>query len=177
LLESGKLKDIFNNPEEFVSNASVIIKEKKIKMEIKTAAYKKTRDVYSDEIFEPELQSYKNNVTESERSVYDKVLCDNPSERSFAHALSGDMQVNVFCKLPQKYYVGTPLGDYRPDWAIIYQRRRVAGKIENKLYLVRETKFGYSDIRETIKHFKEVGDLDYCVVSSYDDFKQTLPAQ
>jgi len=192
LLESGKLKDIFNNPEEFVSNASVIIKEKKIKMEIKTATYKKTRDVYSDEIFEPELQSYKNNVTESERSVYDKVLCDNPSERSFAHALSGDMQVNVFCKLPQKYYVGTPLGDYRPDWAIIYQRRRVAGKIENKLYLVRETKFGYSDIRETrksipedeqakidcaIKHFKEVGDLDYCVVSSYDDFKQTLPAQ
>ncbi|VVC03588.1 Type III restriction enzyme, res subunit [Candidatus Burarchaeum australiense] len=191
LLESGKLKDIFNNPEEFVSRASAIIREKKIKMEIKTAAYRKTKETYPDEIFESEVSSYKNNVIDSNRSVYDKVLCDNPSERTFAQDMTQDEQVNVFCKLPQDYYVGTPTGNYRPDWAIIYQRRRVAGKLENKLYLVRETKFGYSDIRGTrksvpedeqdkidcaLKHFKEVGGLDYCKVDSYEDFKQTLPS-
>jgi type III restriction enzyme len=190
LLESGKLKDAFNNPEEFVSKAAAIIKEKKTKMEIKTASYEKTHDKYSDEVFESEVSSYKSNALESRNSVYDKVLCDNPSERKFAENLTTDTQVNVFCKLPQDYYVSTPIGNYRPDWAIIYQRKRVAGLLEKKLYLVRETKFGYSDIRGTrksvpedeqdkincaLKHFEKVGGLDYREVGSYDEFKQTLP--
>lgn len=190
LLESGKLKDAFNNPEEFVSKAATIIKEKKIKMEIKSAKYSKTSDKYSDEVFEPEVSSYKSNALDSSRSVYDKVLCDNPSERKFAEGLDTNDQVNVFCKLPQDYYVNTPTGNYRPDWAIIYQMVRIGGLMERKLYLVRETKFGYSDIRGTrksvpedeqdkiecaIKHFQEVSGLDYRVVGSYDEFKQTLP--
>ena len=191
LIKSEKLNSIFNNPEEFVSRASTIIKERKIKMEIKTSSYRKTNETYSNEIFEPEVSSYKNNVVESNSSVYDNVLCDNPSERTFAQDMTNDEQVNVFCKLPQDYYVSTPTGNYRPDWAIIYQRHRVAGKVERKLYLVRETKFGYSDIRGTrksipedeqykidcaLKHFKELGGLDYRVVGSYDEFRQNLPS-
>ncbi|VVB65824.1 Type III restriction enzyme, res subunit [Candidatus Gugararchaeum adminiculabundum] len=193
LVESGKLRDIFNNPEEFVSKAATIIKEKKIKMEIKTATYHKTKEAYLDSIFGAEVSSYKTNVVESERSVYDKVLCDNPSERTFAQDMTKDEQVNVFCKLPQNYYIQTPTGPYRPDWAVIFQRARVAdsGRIENKLYLVRETKFGYSDIRGirksvpedeqdkidcAEKHFKEISGIDFKWVSSYDDFKEKLPA-
>lgn len=139
----------------------------------------------------PEVSTYKTNVIDTSRSVYDKVICDNPSEQQFAQDLEGDGQVNVFCKLPQKYYVGTPTGNYRPDWAVIYQRKRIAGKIENKLYLVRETKFGYLAIQGTkksipqdeldkidcaLRHFKEVGGLDFKTVMNYDDFRQTLPA-
>lgn len=190
LLDSSKIADIFNNPEEFVSKASAIINERKIKMEIRNSKYQKTSETYPDELFAPEVPSYKTNVMESKNSVYDKVLCDNPSERRFANDLTNDEQVNVFCKLPQNYYINTPTGNYRPDWAIIFQRRRVAGKIENKLYLVRETKFGYSDIKGTkksipedeqdkidcaIKHFAEIGGADFKVVQSYDEFKETLP--
>ncbi len=189
LLESGKLRDSFNNPEEFVSKVATIVKENKIRREIKTSKYRKTEERYSDEIFEKEVSTYKTDVLESERSVYDKVICDNPSERQFAQDLTQDEQVNVFCKLPQNYKVGTPTGNYQPDWAVIYQRRRVAGKIENKLYLVRETKFGYSSIQGTrksipqdeqdkidcaLKHFAAIGELDYRVVDSYENFKQTL---
>jgi type III restriction enzyme len=191
LMESGKLGDAFNNPEEFASKVATIVKENKLKMEIKTSKYRKTVEWYPDEIFEKEISTYKTNVVDSRNSVYDKVICDNPSERQFAQDLTQDEQVNVFCKLPQDYYVGTPTGNYRPDWAIIYQRRRVAGKIENKLYLVRETKFGYSAIQGTrksipqdeqdkidcaLKHFAAIGGLDYRVVDSYENFKQTLPS-
>lgn len=190
LLESDKLKDSFNNPEEFVSKVATIVKERKIQMEIKTTKYRKLNDKYPDEIFEPEISTYKTNVLESERSVYDKVICDNPPERQFAQDLSNDTQVNVFCKLPQDYYVGTPTGNYRPDWALIYQRTRIGGKIENKLYLVRETKFGYSPLSGTrksipqdeqnkidcaLRHFEALGELDYQVVDSYENFKHTLP--
>jgi type III restriction enzyme len=192
LLESDRLNDIFNNPEEFISGAITIIKDKRIKMEIKTAKYYRTNMMYPDTIFESEVSSYKTNVVDTSRSVYDKVICDNPSEQQFAKDLTGDEQVNVFCKLPQKYYVGTPTGNYRPDWAIIYQRKRIAGNIEHKLYLVRETKFGYSAIKGTkksipqdeqdkidcaLRHFNEVGGLDFKTVMNYDDFRLTLISQ
>lgn len=192
LLESGKIADIFNNPEEFISKVSTIIKERTLKMEVKNITYHKTTQAYSDAIFEPEVSSYKTDVVESNRSVYDKVLCDNTSERNFAEDLSTkDDQVRVFCKLPQDYYVNTPIGNYRPDWAIIYERKRVAGRIENRLYLVRETKFGYSDIPGTsksipedeqykidcaLKHFNEVGGLHFQKVGSFEEFKMTLPS-
>lgn len=190
LLECGKLGEAFNNPEEFVSRVSAIVKEQKIRMDIKTSKYTKTDGRYSDEIFETEVSTYRTDVLDSENSVYDKVICDNGSEKQFAQDMTKDAQVNVFCKLPQNYYIGTPTGNYRPDWAIIYQRTRIGGKIENKLYLVRETKFGYSTLSGTrhsipqdekdkidcaLKHFGAVGDINYSVVDSYDDFKQTLP--
>ena len=128
---------------------------------------------------------------ESKNSVYDKVACDNSSERSFAEDMDKNAQVKVFCKLPQKYYISTPTGDYRPDWAIIYEKKTIGGKPEARLHLVRETKFGYvtlmrgtlksisSDEQNKVdcakKHFEEVGGLDYTVVRSYDEFVETLP--
>lgn len=190
LLESEKLKDIFNNPEEFVSGATAIIKGQRIKMEIKTAVYHRTDATYPDDIFEDEVSSYKNNVIDMSRSVYDKIICDGDSEQQFAHDLMKDHQVHILCKLPQKYYIRTPTGNYRPDWAIIYQRKLIGGELEYKLYLVRETKFGYSAIKGTknsvpqdeqdkidcaFKHFEEIGGLDFRTVMSYDDFRITLP--
>ena len=191
LLESERLKDIFNNPEEFISGATAIIKDQRIKMEVKTVTYHETGAIYPDDIFESEVSSYKNNVIDTSNSVYDRVTCDNPSEKQFAQDLTNDGQVNIFCKLPQKYYVGTPTGNYRPDWAIIYQRKRIAGELDYKLYLVRETKFGYSSIRGikksipkdeqdkidcALSHFREVGGIDFKTVMSYEDFKLSLPS-
>jgi type III restriction enzyme len=42
----------------------------------------------------------------------------------------------LFAKLPIWFKVETPIGDYNPDWAVVWQK-------DNKelLYLVRETKF------------------------------------
>ena len=94
-------------------------------MEVKNVTYNKIAKTYPDSIFEPEVPSYKTEVIESSKSLYDKVLCDNASEKNFAQDLSRkDDQVKVFCKLPNDYYVLTPTGKYRPDWAIVYERKR-----------------------------------------------------
>jgi type III restriction enzyme len=190
LLQSGRIQDVFNNPEEFISNATAIIKDQRTKMEINTVKYHKLNLAYQDDIFQTEVPSYKTNIVEAARSLYDKVICDNSSEQQFAKDLANDEQVTVFCKLPQNYYVGTPAGNYRPDWAIIYQRKRVSGEVEKRLFLVRETKFGYSAIRGikksipqdeqdkidcATKHFDEIGDIDFRTAMSYDDFKLNLP--
>jgi type III restriction enzyme len=190
LFASGKLGEVFNNPEEFVTRASAIIKDQKTKMEIRNAKYHTTDQRYADDMFEQEVSSYRTQVIQASNSVYDKVLCDNESEKAFASKLGNDQQIKVFCKMPERYYIGTPIGNYRPDWGIMYQRKRIARKPDKKFKLVRETKFGYSDLRSTkrsipeyeqykidcaTKHFGVVGEIHYSVVSSYDDFKRTLP--
>jgi type III restriction enzyme len=170
-----------------------LIKEKKNKMEITSVTYSKTKETYPDDIFDEEIYSYKKNVVNAANSVYDKVLCDNPSESDFAEKLSSDIQTRIFCKLPQNFYINTPIGRYRPDWAIVYQRKRISGYIEPSLFLVRETKFGYSEFKGTLKsipedeqskidcalkHFNALNnELDYREVDSYQNFCETLPKQ
>lgn len=190
LLLSSKLKDAFNNPEEFISQVALIINNEKVKMELDTVKYRKSNSSYQDDIFEREVSSYKTDVIDSERAVYDKVICDTGSEKEFAQDMSKDEHVSIFCKLPQNYYVPTPTGSYRPDWALIYREIGIEGKIGFKFYLIRETKFGYSPIKGTkhsipqneqnkidcaMKHYNEIEGLDYKVVNSFDDFKQSLP--
>ncbi len=191
ILESGKLSEIFNNPEEYISKMVTLIKEKKNKMEIASVRYSKTKETFTDDIFDEEIQSYKKNIVNAANSVYDTVLCDNSSERDFAEKLSSDNQVTIFCKLPQNYYIQTPIGRYRPDWAIVFQREQMSGYIEPKLYLIRDTKFGYSEFKGTIKsipedeqrkiycalkHFNALNnELDYQKADSYQNFCDTLP--
>lgn len=49
-----------------------------------------------------------------------------------------DGQTRVYLKLPYWFTVPTPVGEYRPDWAIVMDGPRADGK--PMLYLVAETK-------------------------------------
>jgi type III restriction enzyme len=81
--------------------------------------------------------------------------------------------VKLFVKLPAKFLVATPVGNYNPDWAIITQDDRI-------VYLVRETK-GTRDlsklrpdeaakIRCGARHFEAIG-VDFDVVVSAGDLR------
>ena len=50
--------------------------------------------------------------------------------------------MRIYLKLPAWFKVTTPIGDYNPDWAIVFEERDAHGKPtgEGLLYLVRETK-------------------------------------
>lgn len=70
------------------------------------------------------------------RSLYDHIDYDSHVERAFARQLSNDPdRVKLFTKLPRRFKVATPVGEYAPDWAIVYEENGV-----ERLYLVRETK-------------------------------------
>lgn len=69
-------------------------------------------------------------------NLYDCVDYDSLVERSFAEMLENHRsEVKLFTKLPRRFRVRTPVGEYSPDWAIVYGEEG-----EEQLCLVRETK-------------------------------------
>lgn len=69
-------------------------------------------------------------------NLYDHVIYDSHVEREFAAMLENDDEhIKLFTKLPRRFKVRTPVGEYSPDWAIVYNDNGT-----DRLYLVRETK-------------------------------------
>ncbi|AZI65368.1 DEAD/DEAH box helicase family protein (plasmid) [Rhodococcus qingshengii] len=69
-------------------------------------------------------------------NLFDHTIYDSHVERNFSGLLENDSEhVKLFTKLPRRFRVRTPVGDYSPDWAIVYDEDGV-----QRLYLVRETK-------------------------------------
>lgn len=69
-------------------------------------------------------------------NLFDHVIYDSHIERDFATVLeNSDDHVKLFTKLPRRFRVRTPVGEYSPDWAIVYDDNGT-----ERLYLVRETK-------------------------------------
>jgi len=66
-------------------------------------------------------------------SVYEYVVYDSEVEKEFAKKLDQRDDIRLFVKLPAWFKIGTPVGEYYPDWAIIKHD-------DQTLYLVRETK-------------------------------------
>ena len=70
-----------------------------------------------------------------EKNIFDHVIFDSIIEKQFAEEAEQDEDVLLYAKLPSKFVVDTPLGNYNPDWVVVIQ-----GKEEDKLYFVTETK-------------------------------------
>ena len=67
------------------------------------------------------------------KSLYEFVPFDSQVERKFAVEIDQHEEVRYFTKLPRWFEIETPVGRYRPDWAIV----KTNGDV---LYFVRETK-------------------------------------
>lgn len=70
------------------------------------------------------------------KSLYNYVVYDSSTiEKPFALELQQSDDIKVFAKLPDKFYVETPLGNYNPDCAYVEE---IDGR--EKVYFVVETK-------------------------------------
>jgi len=69
-------------------------------------------------------------------NLFDHVVYDSGVERRFATRLEADRdRVRVFAKLPRgRYAIPTPVGEYSPDWAIVYAEG------SSTRYVIQETK-------------------------------------
>ena len=85
------------------------------------------RDLFVDRLYK---------VKNTSKTDFDHVVIDSPTvEREFAQKLDDREDVVMFMKLPPKFLVPTPVGDYNPDWAIV---KRVDE--QERVYMIRETK-------------------------------------
>ena len=164
------------NPEEFIIKASSLINDQKATAIIQHITYHVLEDHYDTDVFtEPTLKGrLGTNAMKADKHLYDHILYDSTNERDFAKDLDVDSHVAVYVKLPDGFYISTPVGRYNPDWAIAFYE----GKVKH-IYFVAETKGSMRSMQlrgiEEAKihcareHFKAIssGDVVYDVIDGY----------
>lgn len=163
------------NPEEFIAKCSRLINEVKASLIIDNIIYHKTEDRYDAKTV---FTNTKQTLRESEllkKHIYDYLITDSKIEKSFAEALDKSTEVSVYAKLPKGFYITTPVANYSPDWAIVFEKDAV-----KHIYFVAETKGSDSDLElkeiEKLKihcageHFKEISNCEvkFAKISSYE---------
>ena len=167
------------NPEEFIIKAGLIINDCKALAVIQCIRYEKLNDEFSTDIFTENMLRGKLgiNAIESTKSLYDLVVLDSMNtEKHFAESLEHEDDVVVYTKLPNGFYINTPIGKYNPDWAVAFRE----GSVKH-VYFVAETKG--DDLRESQirgsegskiecarRHFKAISDNGY-IYDVVEDYK------
>lgn len=166
------------NPEEFMIRAAKLINEQKATTVIESISYNVLNDTFDSEaIFTQNTLNGQlgDNAIPVEKHIYDYVVTDSKIEKEFAKALDVSNEVKVYAKLPRGFFIPTPVGDYNPDWAIVFKDDNV-----KHIYFIAETKGTMEslELREienakiecARKHFAKLntGQLKYDVVNSYE---------
>jgi type III restriction enzyme len=125
------------NPEHFIAEAVRLIKEQKATVIIEHLTYDILFETHDMDIFADAQikQDFSKAGDPLKRHIYDYVITDSKTERSFVRDLDTSMEVVVYAKLPKGFYIPTPVGNYNPDWAIAFKEGMV-----KHVYFVAETK-------------------------------------
>ena len=177
---TGIEKSVFEqfkfNPEEFIIKAAALINDEKATAIIQHITYNVLDEHYDTDIFtEPTIKGkLGTNAMKAQRHLYDHIVYDSTNERDFATDLDTNTDVAVYVKLPDSFYIATPVGHYNPDWAIAFYEGTV-----KHIYFVAETKGSMSSMQLRLieeskihcarEHFKAISSQNvvYDVVDSY----------
>ncbi len=133
--------DMFqNNPEEFISKVTRLIKEQKATTIVEHITYNQIEGAYDSSIFTAEKHGKSfDQAFHATKAIQDYVFTDGTAEKSverrFVENLDGAQEVNIYAKLPRGFAIPTPVGHYSPDWAIVFHEGTV-----KHIYFVAETK-------------------------------------
>ena len=175
-IQSTVFSQFKDNPEEFIVKAAALINDEKATAVIEHITYDVLDDHYGADVFtDPTIKGRLGfNAMKAKKHLYDHIVYDSTGERDFAAELDTNTNVAVYVKLPDGFYIATPVGHYNPDWAIAFYE----GSVKH-IYFVAETKgsmrsmqlrlIEQSKIHCAREHFKAIsGDgVVYDVVDSY----------
>ena len=101
---------------------------------IQHITYNMLDEHYDTDIFtEPTIKGkLGTNAMKAQRHLYDHIVYDSTNEHDFAADLDTDINVAVYVKLPDSFYIATPVGHYNPDWAIAFLRARSSISISSR---------------------------------------------
>lgn len=176
---SGRLHEFLINPYDYIQMVKSSIKSVLERVVIDGIKYEKIgEEVYELRNFqrdsEEEVERFIDRLYEvqnTQKTITDKLSLDSVTEQEFAKYLDARDDIKLFLKLPSKFLIPTPVGDYNPDWAIV---KEVDGR--ELIYMVRETKNGgereseLQKIQCAIQHFAAIGMHDYAK-STPDDWR------
>lgn len=175
-IQSTTFSQFKNNPEEFIIKAASLINDEKATAIIEHITYDVIDDKYGTEVFtDPTIKGRLGvNAMKANKHLYNHIVYDSSNEQAFATELDASTNVAVYVKLPDGFYISTPVGHYNPDWAIAFYERTV-----KHIYFVAETKGSMNSMQLRLieeskihcarEHFKAIsdGDVVYDVVDSY----------
>ena len=164
------------NPEEFIMKAASLINDEKATAIIEHITYDVLDEKYGTDVFTaPTIKGRLGvNAMKAKKHLYDHIVYDSSNEKAFASELDTNTNVAVYVKLPDGFYISTPVGHYNPDWAIAFYEGTV-----KHIYFVAETKGSMNSMQLRLieeskihcarKHFKIIsnGEVVYDVVDSY----------
>jgi type III restriction enzyme len=176
LTGSHRLGDFKRNPQQFIELAGEAIKRSKRLAIVDGIKYQRLGDgeYYAQELFEQtELTGYFRNLVASQKSVYEQVVYDSDTEKTFAQQLENNIAIKVYAKLPGWFVVPTPLGGYNPDWAVVVEKDG-----EGRLYFVVETKSSgfIDDLRDKERARIECGKAHFKALRVKEDAVRYLVA-
>lgn len=169
------------NPEEFIAKCSKLINEAKASLIINNIVYHKIEERHDAKTVFTNDKSALRNSDFLKKHIYDYLTSDSKIESEFAKALESSTEVVVYAKLPKSFYISTPIANYSPDWAIVFDKDKV-----RHIYFVAETKGSDSDmdlksiellkIHCATEHFKEISgnEVRFERVSTYDKLREIV---
>jgi type III restriction enzyme len=174
---SGRLKELLINPQMFMDNAVKAIRQVLCALMIDGIKYEKIGSktyemtLFDDSTLEFYLDNHTHTVKNPDKTIYENFIpLDSGVESDFAHDCETSLDVEFYFKLPTWFVIKTPIGEYRPDWAVVL-------KGEKKIYFVAETKSFDEELRTSaalkIKcgeaHFNEFEEVQYKKVSKVSE--------
>ena len=172
-----------DNPEEFITKAAQLINDQKATAIIEHITYDVLDEQYGTDIFtDPTIKGKLGvNAMKAKKHLYDHIVYDSSNERDFATDLDTNTDVAVYVKLPDGFYISTPVGHYNPDWAIAFYE----GSVKH-IYFVAETKGSMNSMQLRLieeskihcarEHFKAIsnGNVVYDVMDSYTSLMEKV---
>ncbi len=133
------------NPERFIAEVARIIHEQFALKIVQCTKYKLLpdgREFDESEVFDghmilPEQMVSLTDDGKATKHIYDWLMTDSKGERDFAKDMELDEDIEVYAKLPNKFTIPTPFGEYNPDWAVVFKKHDI-----RHVYFVAETKGG-----------------------------------
>lgn len=167
-----------NNPEEFIIKTAALINDEKATAIIEHITYNVIDDRYGTDVFtDPTIRGRLGvNAMKAKKHLYNHIVYDSSNEQAFATELDTNTNVAVYVKLPDGFYISTPVGHYNPDWAIAFYEGTV-----KHIYFVAETKGSMNSMQLRLveeskihcarEHFKAIsnGEVVYDVIDSYKE--------
>jgi type III restriction enzyme len=180
---SGRLQDIATNPQLFMDFAVSAIRRVLYDLMIDGIEYHRIGSseyemrLFNNSDMEIYLNDYTFKVRQARKTIYENYIpLDSSVESRFAQDCENSDQIKFYFKLPEWFKIPTPIGNYNPDWAVVFED-------EKRIYFVAETKDtgpGGVDINklhtnERLKvlcgkaNYGCINDIEYCVVNRVSD--------
>ncbi|NOR46009.1 MAG: DEAD/DEAH box helicase, partial [Candidatus Delongbacteria bacterium] len=175
LKKSERISDVLINPQLFLDNAVIAIREVLAELMIEGIKYEKIGSKeYEMRLFE-DYEIHVNDLTfeinNEDKTIYSNLVpLDSNVEYNFAKECESRDDIEFYFKLPFWFKIKTPIGPYNPDWALIK-------KNENTVYFVAETKSEGQELRTSEKrkikcghaHFNEFENVEYKQITTVSD--------